>query len=230
MGLFDFFKKPAAPKQAGPVSVDGPYQDGSTNLIYQLLFCDNIELYKSSTQQPYSYPFNVLFSEASTPADLQQLIDDPAADPRVKVLAYNRQLAIGHPPGKKEILAVIVEVGLDRGLDVLASFQDGTARYINQTGKILIWETTTDAQTNELTSDLFIKSQQVVDQIGPWNKPRRPPPATGNARISFLVSDGLYFGEAPSDVLFKDQLAAPALMCAAQLMQYITERSLQSRK
>ena len=229
MGLFDFFKKPSAPEQAVPLSPDGPYQEGSTNLIYHLLFCDKPDLYKASIQPPYSYPFNLLFSGTSTAADLQQIIDDPAADPRVKILGYNRQLATGYKPDKKELLAVIVEVGLNGGLDVLASVSNGTARYINQTGKILIWETT-DARVNEITRELFLKSRQVIDQIGPWNKPRRSPPVTGNTRISFLVSDGLYFGEAPTDALFSDPLAAPALKHATQLMQYITERSLQSQK
>ena len=229
MGLFDFFKKPSAPKQAAHVPPEGPYQDGAANLIYQLLFCDKPELYKASVQPPYSYPFNLLFSETTTAAELQQIIDDPAADPRTKILAYNRQLAAGYKPDKKELLAVIVEVGLDRGLDVLASFSNSTARYINQTGKILIWETA-DARVDEITRELFQKSRQVADQIGPWNGPRRSAPTTGNTRISFLLSYGLYFGEGTTDALFSDPLAAPALKCATQLMQYITERSLRSQK
>lgn len=225
MGLFGFFKKSSVPKQTAQSSTDNPYTDSSANFIYNLLFCDNLDLYKSSTQSPYSYPFDILFSETSTATNLQKLIDDKNADPRIKVLAYNRQRTSGYKTNKKELLAVIVEVGLDEGLDVLASFNNGTARYINQTGKILVWETTTDTKANELTSDLFAKSKQIVNQIGPWDKPRKPHPTRGNTRITFLVSDGLYFGEAPTDVLFNDQLANPALTTATQLMQYLTEKS-----
>jgi len=124
---------------------------------------------------------------------------------------------------------VIVEVGLDKGLDVLASFSDGTARYINQTGKILIWETK-DEISNKLTENLFIKSKQIVDKIGPWDKPRLPHPTKGNVRITFLVSDGLYFGEAPTNVLFNDTLASPALLSATDLMKYLTEKSLETNE
>jgi hypothetical protein len=85
---------------------------------------------------------DILFSDNCSLTDLQKIIDDNTSDPRVKILAYNKQIANGHKPAKKELLAVIVEVGLDKGLDVLASFNNGTARYINQTGKMLIWETT----------------------------------------------------------------------------------------
>jgi hypothetical protein len=226
MGLFSFFKKSSTTQQTS----SDPYKDSSTNLIYNLLFCDNLKLYKDKTQQPYTYPFDILFAETTSVPDLQKIINDTASDPRLKVLAYNRQLASGHKPDKKELLAVIVEVGLDGGLDVLASFNNGTARYINQTGKILVWETTTDDKANELTKDLFLKGQDIVNQIGPWDKARKPHPTKGNVRITFLVSDELYFGEGPMNVLFNDALAKPALTVATQLMQFLTEKSLQQDK
>jgi hypothetical protein len=228
MGLFGFFKKSPAPKQLTvQISSDNPYKDSAINLIYNLLFCDNLDLYKVHTQPPYTYPFDILFSEESTATDLQNIINDSTTEPRIKVLAYNRQLASGHKPNNKELLAVIVEIGLDEGLDVLASFQNGTARYINQTGKILVWETTVDTKANQLTDDLFTKSMQIVNQIGPWDKPRKPHPTKGNTRITFLVSDGLYFGEAPTNTLFDDKTANPTLMVATMLMQYLTEKSLE---
>ncbi|WP_153796614.1 hypothetical protein [Foetidibacter luteolus] len=226
MGLFNFFKKSPAAKHPG----FAPYKDSSANAIYNLLFCDNLNLYNTNQQPPYTYPFDVLFSETSSVADLQKITDNSTADPRIKVLAYNKMLSAGHKPANKEILAVIVEVGLDGGLDVLASFSNGTARYINQTGKILVWETTTDEKANELTSNLFSASAGIVNQIGPWDKPRCPHPPKGNARITFLVSDGLYFGEGAVNVLFNDAMASPALMHATQLMQYLTEKSLQQIK
>lgn len=225
MGLFSFLRKSSATPQPSSDPSD-PYKDSSSNLIYNLLFCDNLNLYKEKTTRPFTYPFNILFSETSSLTDLQKIIADSNSDPRVKILAYNRLLANGQKSEKKVLLAVIVEVGLDNGLDVLASFNNGTARYINQTGKILIWETT-DETSNELTKKLFLESQQIVAQIGPWDKPRRPHPGKGNVRITFLVSDGLYFGEAPMNTLFNDPLAGPALRTATELMKYLTEKALQ---
>ena len=228
MGLFSFLKK--SPAQTQTQSSINPYKDSSTNLIYNLLFCDNLNLYKEKTQQPYTYPFDILFSETSSIAELQKIIDDKNSDPRIKVLAYNRQLLRGHKPTKKELLAVIVEVGFNEGLDVLASFNNGTARYINHTGKILVWETTDDDTANKITTDLFTSSQNIVNQIGVWDKPRRTNPTKGNVRITFLVSDGLYFGEGPRDVLFSDPMASSALTKATELMQYLTQKSLDTNK
>ena len=230
MGLFDLFKKTSAAKQPIQIPIDNPYKDSATNLVYNLIFCDDLALYKANTRPPYSYPFDILFSETSTKADLEKITTDADADPRAKILAYNKLLARGNKPTNKELLAVIVEVGLDGGLDVLASFKNGTARYINQTGKVLIWETTTDATVNQLTKDLFAKSVEVVNQIGPWDKPRKSHPAKGNMRLSFLVSDGLYFGEGSMDVLFNDKLASPTLTIATSLMQYLTKKSLEPKK
>lgn len=226
MGLFSFFKKADTQRQ----SLINPYRNSSTNLLYNLLFCDNLSLYKENTSKPYTYPFDILFSETSSVTDLQKIIDDEKSEPRIKALAYNRQLTSGHRPGKKELLAVIVEVGLNEGLDVLASFCNGTARYINHTEKTIVWETTDDEAANKITNELFAGSQNIITQIGPWDKPRRPNPAKGNARISFLVSDGLYFGEGPMNVLFNDPLANPALTKATELMQYLMQKSLDKKQ
>jgi len=112
IGLFSFLQKAQATKQA----ITDPYKDSSTNLIYNLLFCDNLNLYNEKTQQPYTYPFDILFAEPASVSDLQKIIDDTASEPRTKVLAYNKQLANGYKPNKKELLAVIIEVGLMVGL------------------------------------------------------------------------------------------------------------------
>lgn len=166
-------------------------------------------LFKKSPAQPYS-PYK----------------DDAANEIYNLLFSHDRN----EHPKTKELLAVIVELGLEKGLDVLASFHDGTARYINQTGKILVWETTEDAKANELTNDLFEKSRQILQRIGRGNNQRLPYPSKGNARITFLASDGLSFGEGPIEALFNDPLANPALISATQLMQYLTEKSLSSQE
>ena len=215
MGLFNFLKKSSG--------TNGPYKDPAVNFMYNLLFCDDIELFKQNCTVPYSYPYDILFSGTSTIVDFQKVIDGTNVESRLKLLAYNQQLSKGHKPGKKELLAVIIEVGLDEGLDVLASFRDGTARYINQTGKMIIWETTDETSTR-LTQELFQNSEEIVNRIGVWDKPRRPYPTRGRARITFLVSDGLYFGEGRTDVMFNDPLASAAFTSGTELMQYMIDR------
>lgn len=213
MGIFDMFKK-----------AKGPYKEDSTNKMYELLFCD-YGLYESSAQNKDIYPWDVLFSDEFIPAAVNEIISNESMESRVKVLAYKRIAASGCVVKDKNLLAVIVEVGLEEGLDILASFSDGTARYINHSGKVLIWENE-DETSSKLTKQLFDNSNRIVQQIGPWDEPRKPHPTKGMVRISFLVSDKLYFGQGPMTVLFNDELAGPSLLTATHLMKYITEKAL----
>lgn len=208
-----------------PDSLPKPYRDESINLIYNLLFCDSIELFRNNTTQPYAYPWSTLFSAAVNADDLLKIVEDSNSEARVKILANSLLRERGERINKKELLGVIIEVGLDQGLDVLASFRDGRARYINQTGKMIIWEMGNDV-SDALTDQLFSDGGKIVNQIGPWDKPRRPHPARGVVRLSFLVSDGLYFGEGPVTVMFNDAFAGPTLRSGTKLMQFLTETAV----
>ncbi len=46
MGLFGIFKKTLEIENLS----NDPYKDKATNLIYNLLFCDNLNLYKDNTK------------------------------------------------------------------------------------------------------------------------------------------------------------------------------------
>ena len=233
MGLFDFFKRQAATapanRPATPDLISKPYKDAATNVVYNLLFCDDLDLYRSRTQPPYSYPFNILFSAYADEADLQRVIDDSTLDARLRILALNTRRSVGRAPAAKELLGVIVEVGLEGGLDVLASFRDGKARYINQSGKVLIWDTTTDTTANKLAADLLSNGERIIDQVGPWGQPRKPHPDAGSVRITFLVSDGLYFVEGQAASLFDHPVTGPVLTIASQLMGYLINASLSTQ-
>ncbi|MCC6752884.1 MAG: hypothetical protein IT266_02750 [Saprospiraceae bacterium] len=198
-----------------------PYGDPACNKIYNLIFCDDLALYRSSADLPGVQPWKTLFQQPTPMDALQALAFDEHLAPRARLLAYHRLRTEGYPPGGPELLGVVVEVGLDAGLDVLASFADGTARYIHGTGRMVLWETSDD-HSAALTEQLFAQSEHIIEQIGPWDQARRPFPANGTTRLSFLVSDGLYFGEAPTQALFNDPMAAPALLTATRLMQYLT--------
>ena len=79
----------------------------------------------------------------------------------------------------RRVMGVVVEAGLPDGLDVLAAYEDGTARYINFSEKIIIWDTPT-TESEALITELFNAGVAVVNNIGPWEGPRRPAPASWN--------------------------------------------------
>jgi len=198
-----------------------PYQNPATNRIYELLFCDDIKLYKND-QVAGKYPWNILFSSEKNIDALEKISGDLTLETRPKILALNKLAQNGQKSKNKDLLGVVIEVHLEEGLDVLAAYRDGSARYINHSEKIIIWDTPND-QSKPLTSKLFQEGEIVVQQIGPWEEPRLAPPPPGDVRITLLVSDGLYFGQGPIDVLFNDPKGAPILQAATLLMQYLTE-------
>ena len=114
------------------------------------------------------------------------------------------------PDEAKHLYGVVIEVALDEGVDVVAAYEDHTARYINHSGAGVVWEHPNDS-LNELVDDLLNAGKRIVEKIGPWEGPRPPSPPAGQARISMLVPLGLHFGQAGYDVLSRDQLAGPVL-------------------
>jgi hypothetical protein len=206
MGLFGLFGKQSTQ----------PYKNEGINQIYELLFCDNLEKYKSANENPSVHPWNVLFEESSD-AQLNKLITDNKTESRVKILAYHK---LKQKTDKKDLLGVIIEVSQPEGLDVLAAYSDGSARYINYSEKMIVWETATE-ESEQLIKKLFESSKNVVSQIGPWEDQRLKFPKKGNARLTFLVSDQLYFGEAPMNVLSTDPMGGSVLNDGAMLMQYL---------
>ena len=51
-----------------------PYKKDGVNQIYELLFCDDVELYRGMNTAPDIYPWNILFDEN---ADSDQLERGP---------------------------------------------------------------------------------------------------------------------------------------------------------
>lgn len=200
-----------------------PYRNEALDKIYNLLFCDQPELFRPSNGQANTYPWNVLFAASPDSDALQNLAEDADAESRTRLLAYTMLMNTGIKPQRRELLGVVIEVGLEEGLDVLAAYDDGTARYINQSGAMVIWEAPTSA-SNALLDRLFAESEVVVSKIGPWNKPRLSQPANGDVRLNFLVSDGLYFGQGPFNALANDPMGGPVIDAATKLMAFLTDQ------
>ncbi|HEY3739812.1 MAG TPA: hypothetical protein VGL53_08205 [Bryobacteraceae bacterium] len=210
--------------------VAGPYADRSTNFLYQLLFCDDASLFNMpagpSPQAPWQ---KILFDPQPDPDAIRGLAADAANESRVRVLAYNWLRQHGHAVPKGELLGAIIEIGLDRGLDVLAAYTDGRIRYLNQTGKPSIFEAAPPGVAKHATRALAA-AQIVIAQIGPWDKPRLPHPPQGTIRMSFLVSDGLYFGQGPWPGMSRDPIAAPLIAEFGHLLKAVVDAAIGAGK
>ena len=200
-----------------------PYRSDAANDMYNLLFCDEPARF-ASNGAPQGALATVL-AEPSDRAALQGIADDRGIESRIRMLAFNRLRAMGVAVPSKQLLGVILEVPLAEGLDTLAVFADGRMRYINQAEKIAIFEDAPPAIARK--ADMVLRAAQaVVDRIGPANEPRRAPPTDDLTRMTFLVSDGLYFGEAATDNMYADELGGPVMGHAAELLHLLVEHAL----
>ncbi len=217
---------PAASGSTTAMGLYKPYSESHVNLLYNLLFCDDINLFKGPNRETDVGLWGTLLADHPDRTALRKIADDENNEGRVRALAYNRLRAAGEAVPSKKLLGVIVEVPLEKGLDVLAAFAEGGVRYLNQSGKVAIFE----GQGNPvegLAKELVSASQPVVNEIGPWEKQRLPPPKAGSVRITFLVSDGLYFGEGPFAALQQDAMAGPVILKAVELLQRAVELGTQ---
>ena len=216
---------PAASASASSAQFYKPYAESHVNFLYNLLFCDDIALFKTEDAKRGRAPWVTLLADTPDAAALLEIAEDQSNEGRARALAYNRLRASGQRVSPRKLLGVIVEVPQPRGLDVLAAFSEGGVRYINQSGKVAIFEGA-DHLVEGPAKELVAVSQPVVDRIGPWDKDRLPPPKQGDVRLTFLVSDGLYFGEGPFAALQSDPMAGPVLAKAAQLLQRVVDAAL----
>ena len=124
----------------------------------------------------------------------------------------------------QQVLGVVMEVALAEGLDLLAAYPDGRARYYNYSGAGVVWERPDDS-LDGLINPLLSTAADVVKMIGPWEGPRPPAPPADHARISFLTPSGIHFGEGPMNDLMADSMAGPLLQQGVALMQGLISRS-----
>ena len=219
----------AAVASAADNELVGPYKDHSTNLIYHLLFCDRLKLFEDNHQGELNDPWAILFKADSDYDAVARIANDKSQESRVRMLAFGLLRSAKKVVPKKELLGIIIEVRMPGGLDTLAVFTDGGARYINHSGKIAVVEGVTNPFRKEI-DDVIKASRPIIAAIGPWDKERLPAPSKGNVRMTFLVSDGRYFGEGPMDVMQQEQMAAPLIQAATTLLLKLVEQTTKSEQ
>ncbi|MEO5559841.1 MAG: hypothetical protein ABIO49_08410 [Dokdonella sp.] len=194
-----------------------PYASEAANAIYNLLFCDDPKAFQSKAEENAT-PWQAALSSDDVSA-LEVLAADESQEGRIRYLAFSRLRGLGHAVVAKTLLGVIIEVPLAGGLDALAAFSEGGVRYVNQSGKLVVIEGLQSFLP--MVKRLFAAAQPVVMRIGPWDKSRLAPPKPGNVRLTFLVSDGLYFGEGPMTVMQREPMAGPVIQQAAELLKAV---------
>jgi hypothetical protein len=98
-----------------------PYSPGEVNLIYNLLFCDNLDAFRPQDGKKPAEWQSLLFGAPANADAVLSLAEDAGREGRVRFLGYQWLRSKGRPVPKQKLLGVIVEIALAQGLDVLAA-------------------------------------------------------------------------------------------------------------
>jgi hypothetical protein len=152
---------------------------------------------------------------------LQNILKTKGLEVRIYLQAWDCLRTLGQfPAGDQahEIQGVVVEVALERGLDIIAAYADGSARYFNYSGAAIVWDVQ-DIEIDRLVTELLAVGQGLVDISELWDGPRPPAPPIGAVRINALTFGGLHFGQGSFRAISQDGLGGLALRGAFDLMQ-----------
>ena len=139
---------------------------------YNLLFCDDLNLFRHVYRASAGEPWATLLSESADVAALRQIAESDSEHSRARALAYRRLRSAG-VDSAKSVLGFIVEVPVEGGLDVLAAYSDGRVAYLHQTGATVAIENPSP-QVVALTTNLTRSGYEIVDKVGALDRKRSP--------------------------------------------------------
>jgi hypothetical protein len=126
----------------------------------------------------------------------------------------------------KLVLGVAAEMPVQGAHDLLAAYRDGSARYLNYSDKVVVWEDRSVADIQTVIDGWLARGQGIANVIGPWDEQSLPPLPAGNARVMVLTPSGPHFGQGPLAALSADPMAGSFLTAATSLMQLIVSRAM----
>ncbi len=203
-----------------------PYKDGATNVTYNSLFCDDIRFFRNNGKS--EGPWKLLFMKDAKVNSLKSIAEDNTIETTARLLAYNA-LRIHGVINPKEVMGVIIEVGAAGGPDTLAVYSDLRAKYINETGKVLVSEDNA-AEMKERIQTVLSISQKIISKAEPWKETRLSHPPTDEFHITFLVADGVYIGQGKLADLNNDPVASAMVALAGELMVILAKRAREAKQ
>ena len=121
-----------------------------------------------------------------------------------------------------EAWGVVAEVAVDDGHDVLATYRDGTIRFLHHQGGVSVIDAP-PIEVADAAARYLAAARVVGGAIGPWEEPALPPLPVGQRRFTMLTAGGHRFGQGADDVLRQDPLAESLFAAATALFVQVVD-------
>lgn len=144
----------------------------------------------------------------------------PQLETREQLWLWAALRELGERPDAKtayEVIGVVIEMPSGDGYDTLAAYQDGSARYLNFSGKAIFWDKKEDAGIRALC-------QGFIDSAVPSGNRAQPRtslslPKSGG-QVTLLTRSGIYVVKNPPQ---------PVINAGAGLMMELIKRTAESK-
>jgi hypothetical protein len=159
----------------------------------------------------------------------RQIASTEGLESRQVLQAWHFLRQVGYPPPAdqaKFVLGVVAEIPVEGEHDLLAAYRDGSARYLNHSGKAVVWEDRSVSQVQAAIGTWLARGQVLAGATGPWDQPSFPPLLAGHARVMVLTPGGPQFGQGPLAGLSADPVAGSFISAAFSLMQLLISRAM----
>jgi hypothetical protein len=157
----------------------------------------------------------------------RQIASTEGLESRQTLQAWHFLRQAGYQPPAdraKFVLGVVAEMPVGSAHDLLAAYRDGSARYLNYSGKAVVWDAPSVSPIQEAIDTWLDSGQVIANATGPWDQPSFPPLPAGHARAMVLTPGGPHFGQGREADLSADPLAGSFLSSATSLMQLLVSR------
>jgi hypothetical protein len=234
----------AAPKApAARANLEG--EAAKLHDVKELVFADDVGLFLATAEKSVGKKRPAAKAEPSDPVStlatawarkrkgdlpgaralVKQVLSSHPTESRVELLYWSAARELGEAPPEADaqrVLGVVVEVPQARGLDTLAAYADGRARYFNQAGGAVVWEKT-EGDESDLAREVVRTAQAAVD-LTPVVVRRTPYPGEV-VRLTLLTPGGLRVKEGSFEEIGAGPLS-PTLENAARLLRVLLDASL----
>jgi len=150
------------------------------------------------------------------------------AESRVVLQAWRfLRLSGARPPPEiaRTVLGAVIEIPIDGQHDVVASYADGSARYLNHGGDAIIYQGGS-ASIDQLVKVHIELSQQMADRIGTWDEDAELPKVkSAQGRVLAMTIGGIRFGQGPTEVMEQDPIASDLLQLGRMMAVELIQRS-----
>lgn len=149
-----------------------------------------------------------------------------SSEARVRLWAWHNLRQLGKYPSPDlahQVLGVIIEVPYEDRLDVVAAYADGTARYINHQGGMIVWDRQDEIITPRVMS--VIRETQAVG--APQEDRLDDPVAPDEVRLNVLTPGGIYVWQG---VPGESQTHARIFPLMAELLRALVQVAMEQRR